>query len=170
LCEIGASGEPEPLHGGVDIFAYPRGFWSSIPPYLLGRGRWDSGLILEARRKAAPVVDITPSITALHPKHGYTRHPEDTEGLRREELAHNAAILGGAECIYSAVNSTHVLRNDTLKRFLPRHPLQLLRRLATASAIVPALRPLSPLVRWLGPRLRSIQPSTPDADLPWIMD
>ena len=159
----------EPLHGGVDLFAFPRGLWQgSLPPFLIGRGRWDSGIILAARRMRLPVVDITAAATSVHPIHGYKRPERVGDGaLRSEEMRYNTELLGGAECIFSSINATHELDKRGIRRFRPRHPVHMARRVMTASALYPALRPLAPIVRALAARARGLQPAVEAADRPW---
>jgi hypothetical protein len=158
----------EPSHGGVDIFAFPRGFWRTIPPYLVGRGRWDSGLILEARRMKAPVIDATSALTAVHPAHDYKRpEPTGDASLRTEEMRYNARLLGGPECIFSAVHATHVATRAGFMRNRAMRPAQLARRLATLPALHPIARPAVPAIRWLTAVVRRLQPDINPSERPW---
>ena len=146
-------GTLEPLSGGVDVFAFPRGFWrETLPPFAVGRGRWDSGLILAARRQREPVVELTSIATAIHPLHGYEHLFGQGDDLSsRQEMRHNAHLLGGgAECIYSAVNATHIATSDGIRRFWPTHPIQAARRILTAAGLYRWLMPLVPLARLAG--------------------
>jgi len=150
-------GSVEPVYGGGDLFAFPRGFWRTLPPYLMGRGRWDSGLILEARRLGACVIDVTSAVTAVHPLHAYPQPGKAGElSPRAEEMSHNAQLLGGPECVFSAVNSTHVATAGGFQRNRPRNPLHVARVLATLPALHPVLRPAVPLIRWLSPIARRL--------------
>lgn len=169
LHEIARSGQLEPIHGGVDLFAFPRGFWrDGLPPYLIGRSRWDSALILEARRRRAPVIDITPCATTVHPIHDYAAPDGKKSGLSADEIAHNQRLLGGIECAYSALNATHVLHTDGLRRNRPAGLAATARWLATLPALHPGLRPVVPLVRWLAPRMRGLQPASGAGETPWV--
>ena len=171
LDELSDGGTVEPLHGGIDLFAYPRGFWRELPPYLVGRGRWDSGLVLAARRQRDPVVDLTPRVAAVHPAHDHESSiaVNGAARLRGEEMQYNRRLLGGAECIFSSINATHVLTDEGLAPQRLRHPLHMARRFATLPALYPSLRPLTPFVRWLSPALRGWQPGRPKTETsPWI--
>lgn len=152
-----SSGSLEPVYGGGDLFAFRRGFWGTLPPFLMGRGRWDSGLILEARRMGAPVIDVTSAITAVHPIHGYRQpgRPRDVP-RRAEELDYNAKLLGGPESIFNALNATHIATRTGFRRNRPKHPLQLARLVATLPALYPLLRPMVPLIRWSAPIARRL--------------
>ncbi len=150
-----SSGSLEPVYGGADLFAFPRGLWRALPPFLMGRGRWDSGLILEARRAGPCVIDVTAAITAVHPIHGYQQPGRSgAVSLRAEEMRYNARLLGGPERILSALNATHVATRAGFRRNRTRHPLHLVRLLATLPAFHPVLRPAVPLIRWLTPIAR----------------
>jgi len=146
----------EPVFGGGDLFAFPRGLWRTLPPFLMGRGRWDSGLILEARRLGACVIDVTPAITAVHPIHSYQQPSGVGASLRAEEMRYNARLLGGPECVFNALNATHVATRAGFRRNRPKHPLHVARVLVTLPALHSILRPAIPLIRWLTPIARRL--------------
>jgi hypothetical protein len=58
-------------HTGIDYFVFPRGLWTGIPPFAIGRGAWDTWLIYEAKSHGTPVVDLTPMVTIVHQNHDY---------------------------------------------------------------------------------------------------
>ena len=163
-------GAREPVSGGGDVFAFPRGFWrNALPPFAVGRGRWDSGLILAARRQRDPVVDLTAIATAVHPTHGYEhlRSDDGADSSAGEEILQNATLLGGAECVFSAVNATHRATAEGIQRYWPRHPAHAARRIATASALYPWLAPLVPLARLAGRVARWRGRFRESGRLPW---
>lgn len=150
-------GIQEPLGGGVDVFAFPRGMWGPLPPFAIGRGRWDSALIYEARRLAIPVIDASPVVTCLHPNHHYSDQIRSTPaGYVGPDGVRNERLLGGAEFIFSSLNATHVLRQSGIHRNIDLHPRRVLRRLGTLPALYRPFRPLAPAVRFLAPWWRRI--------------
>lgn len=150
-------GIQEPLGGGVDVFAYPRGMWGPLPSFAIGRGRWDSALIYEARRLAIPVIDASPVVTCLHPNHHYSDQIRSTPaGYVGPDGERNERLLGGAEFIFSSLNATHILGPSGLRRNIDLHPRRVLRRLGTLPALYRPLRPLAPVVRFLAPWWRRI--------------
>jgi len=150
-------GIQEPLGGGVDVFAYPRGMWGPLPPFAIGRGRWDSAIIYEARRLAIPVIDASPLVTCLHPNHHYSDQIRSTPaGYVGPDGERNERLLGGAEFIFSSLNATHILEPAGIRRNIDLHPRRTLRRLATLPALYRPLRPLAPAVRFLAPWWRWI--------------
>jgi hypothetical protein len=148
----------EPVFGGMDVFVFPRGMWRNLPPYAVGRRRWDSALVYEARMLGVPVVDATDVVTCVHQNHGYAHHPNGTAGVfKGPEAVRNTELLGGDEYIFTALNATHVLTASGLRRRMDLNPLYVLRKLAVGPALYPVLRPLAPLVRSLAPVWRRIR-------------
>ncbi|MFQ5699085.1 MAG: hypothetical protein ACE5IL_12465 [Myxococcota bacterium] len=139
----------EPRFGGVDVFVFPRGTWNEgpLPPFAIGRGRWDSAILYEARRRGLPVIDATDVASNVHQSHDYSHHPHAAEGVfKGPEALRNEALLGGDAFIFSALDATHVLDARGLRRNIVWHPVLALRAWATLSALHPALRPPRPVV------------------------
>lgn len=149
-----ARGHLEAVYGGVDLFLHPRGLWApgELPPMAIGRGRWDSALLFLARRDGVPVVDATEVALNVHQNHDYSHDPGGVAGVfEGADGRTNAALLGGDEFVFSALNATHVLRPAGLEPLRVRNPVLLLRLLATAPALHGWAAPLRPLVRALAP-------------------
>jgi hypothetical protein len=147
----------EPVYGGMDLFVYRRGMWKDLPPFAIGRGRWDSALIFNARKRRIPVIDVTPVLVTVHQNHDYSHVPDGAVGaFKGPEGRRNESLLGGEEFIFTALNATHVLTESGLRRQVDWYPPHVLRRLATLPALHPSLRPLSPLVRLLSPTWRRL--------------
>ncbi len=56
---------------GIDFFCFPRGLYQEIPPFAIGRLKWDNWLVWWARTQGFPVVDITKAVRIAHQNHGY---------------------------------------------------------------------------------------------------
>lgn len=56
---------------GKDYFIFAKPFSVRMAALLVGRLGWDTWLVREAHRKRLPLMDATPTITALHIKHNY---------------------------------------------------------------------------------------------------
>ena len=155
-----AHGSLEPPYGGIDLFVYSRGLWGKLPPFAVGRTRWDSALVYQARRLGAPVIDATSSVTSVHQTHGYSHYPQNTAGVfKGPEALHNEKLLGGEQFIFTALNATHVMKKSGIHRNLIVFPPYLLRRAATLPAFYPSLRRLSPLVHYIAPWWRAVRKS-----------
>jgi len=149
-----ARGRLEAPYGGIDLFAFTRGLWRDLPPYALGRRRWDSGLVLRARELGAPVVDATDAVVTVHPDHPPYRPPGPATATA-EDARRNEGLLGGDARIFTALNATHRLGPLGLEKLRALRSGHVLRRLATLPALHPRARWLSPLVRALAPLWRA---------------
>jgi len=61
------------LHGdvGVDYFFFPKPFpIADMPPFLLGVWRWDNFVIVEALRQKVNLLDLSPTVLAVHLNNG----------------------------------------------------------------------------------------------------
>jgi hypothetical protein len=56
---------------GIDYFCFPRGMYTDVPPFALGRLKWDNWLVWRARTHGYPIVDVTEAVTVAHQNHGY---------------------------------------------------------------------------------------------------
>lgn len=128
---------------GMDYFAFPRGAYPDVPPFAVGRVRWDNWMIYSARRRGVPVVNATQDVQVVHQNHDYSHLAggemecvTGPEGLRNKELA-------GTQNYFCIADSTYLLKNGRLSRAL--EPIYLWRRLHT----LPVLYPIFTPVRWL---------------------
>lgn len=55
----------------LDYFFFSRGMFDDIPPFALGRARFDNWLVWKALREGAAVVDGTDVLRAVHQRHDY---------------------------------------------------------------------------------------------------
>jgi len=72
---------------GADYFAFPRGMYKEIPPYLIGRTAWDNWLIMHCVRQGIPVVDATHAVFLVHQDVGSSAQAEgraETPGWKDE--------------------------------------------------------------------------------------
>ena len=44
----------EGTSSAMDYFAFPRGVFDEVPPFVVGRARWDNWMIYSARQRASP--------------------------------------------------------------------------------------------------------------------
>ena len=55
----------------IDYIVFPRGMYTDIPSFALGRFFWDSWLIYHACKSRVPIVDATLSNRVVHQNHSY---------------------------------------------------------------------------------------------------
>jgi hypothetical protein len=88
----------------IDYFVFRRGSFLNMPPFAVGRPRWDNWLLYEAKRSGLPLVDITAIATVIHQPHNYTHHPSGQVGVwTGQEAKENAALLGVGRAGYTRV-------------------------------------------------------------------
>jgi UDPglucose 6-dehydrogenase len=77
----------------VDYFLFTRGLFGEIPPFAIGRRRWDRWLQYHARSGPGLYLDATEVVTAIHQNHDYGR--VGFLGHKRgPETARNIALAG----------------------------------------------------------------------------
>ena len=103
---------------GIDVFAYPKGFYPQVPDFALGRPWFDQWLIKAAREMKAPVVDASLVAPVLHQNHDYNHVPGGAEWVwKGKEAEHNLALYGEKPHGYTLLDVTHELLPDgTLRR------------------------------------------------------
>jgi len=76
---------------GKDWFAFKRPLRLEIPPLLIGRAGWDNWLLDTAVKVGIPVIDATPVVNTIHPRHDYSHLPGGVQ----------EAHINGAEAMYN---------------------------------------------------------------------
>ena len=101
----------------IDYFLFPKGLWEDIPPFSLGRTRWDNWFIYRARAKKVPVVDATLVATIVHQQHDYSHLPGGKIWFKKgPEAKRNWQLRGGVRGLFTVHDATHILTQEGLKR------------------------------------------------------
>lgn len=138
---------------GSDYFVFRRETDFGLPPFAVGRPGWDNWMIGRALALHLPLIDMTPSVLAVHQNHDY-RHVvggagpatwEGPEATRNRELA-----TGIDRYIHSPFNATHLLAPAGLRR--ARSLAHRRARLEAFITLAPAAAPLYRLIRAVRPR------------------
>jgi hypothetical protein len=127
----------------IDYLAFPRGTYTSIPDFAVGRVFWDTWMIYAARRRGVPVVNATRDVRAIHQNHDYSHLAGGKEQSVSGLEAQSNLELAGRWHALCLGDSTFVLRRGRLSRALG--PVYLWRRLYT----LPVFHPIFAPVRWL---------------------
>ena len=117
----------------IDYFAFPRGLYSSVPPFGIGRFWWDNWLVWKVRSMEAPVVDVSSQVLAIHQNHDYshtTYGPGKDTMMASEEAVLNCRLTcenpadfdEGLQWryVYTIDDATWKLTPDRIRRN-PRH-------------------------------------------------
>jgi len=106
----------------IDYFVFSRGFFSDLPPLVVGRVFWDNWMVWKALEIKKPVIDASPVVTAVHQNHDYHHHPQGKAGVwHGEEAAANYKLAGGWNHLRTIGDSKEVLRADGLRPNTARH-------------------------------------------------
>lgn len=82
--------------------------FGSIPPFAVGRNRYDNWLVLRALESGLPVIDLTPCLTVVHQNHA--RHiPALSDEEYLAEIRENHRLAGGYQHLATSYDATHVL-------------------------------------------------------------
>lgn len=105
----------------IDYFCFPRGMYSEIPPFAIGRATWDNWLLYYSRHQKALLVDLSPCVVAIHQNHDYAHVKNGMQGAYKgPEAMRNLELAGGEDHCFSLKDATHELTTDGLRRALDR--------------------------------------------------
>lgn len=105
---------------GSDYFVFPRNNdIGKIPPFAIGRPGWDNWLIYRARKLHIPVIDVTKVVTVIHQNHDYS-HVLNQDGGPWDgpEANRNRELMGGYECAFTLLESTHIMTRRVVRTAL----------------------------------------------------
>lgn len=97
----------------IDYFVFRGDFLEEMPPFVIGRPRWDNWVVFQARMEKVNVIDATPVVCAIHQKHDYSHIPEG-DGCTYEgpEAANNRLLMPHKVCSLNLAN--YVLHKNVL--------------------------------------------------------
>lgn len=125
----------------MDYFAFPRGVYTNVPPFVVGRARWDNWVIYSARRRGITVVDASNDVLAVHQNHDYSHLAGGVKDCFTSAEGQNNQELYGLQMCIGTIDATHMLKRGQLRRALEREHIS--RTLDTWSLFHPALGPLA---------------------------
>jgi hypothetical protein len=134
----------------IDYFAFSRGLYGTdVPPFAIGRTRWDNWLIWKALEQNKPVIDASPVVLAIHQNHDYSHHRQGTHGVwKGEESRTNLQLTGGWTHLRAIADATEALTHKGLKPNSYRHWLAF-RRLAISVSIFLRFEVWHPVWFWI---------------------
>lgn len=93
----------------LDFFLFSRDLFGDVPPFALGRARYDNWLVWRALHRGAMVVDATDVLGAIHQRHDYHHLPGGRREAYRGVDARRNEALAGAWC-YLHLHGIHDAR------------------------------------------------------------
>jgi hypothetical protein len=123
LRELGVrSGKVRPA-SWIDYFVFTRGLYGNdVPPFALGRTKWDDWLVWKILDSKKPVIDISNVVRVYHQNHDYSHHSGNEQGVwKGEEAQRNFALSGGLDHIRTIADATLMLRSDGIRPNRKRH-------------------------------------------------
>jgi hypothetical protein len=97
--------------GALDYFVFSRALYDELPPFAVGRVGFDNWLVWRAGSAGARVVDLTPSVHAVHQSHDYAHVEGGRESTRLAsgEGRRNIELAGAKSHLHTRYDATHVL-------------------------------------------------------------
>jgi hypothetical protein len=138
----GVQGDPVWL----DYFAFRPGTLGEIPPFAVGRPRWDTWLLAHARATGLLLVDASPSVVVIHQNHDYS-HVPNAVGQRWKGPEADANKRLSGKRLFSLSDATHHVLEGRVVR--DRRFETLTRRWERLPVLHPDLKHEPGAVRWL---------------------
>lgn len=88
----------------IDYFVFPKGIFTDIPSFAIGRAGWDNWMVYHAIKQGWTVIDITPSAIVIHQEHDYDHLPEGKPHYDLDESSQNVNLGGGFTKIYDLLD------------------------------------------------------------------
>lgn len=84
-----------------DYFGFPKGSYSEIPAFAIGRGNWDNWMVHHANSRRVPVIDATKQIKAIHQNHDYAHLKKGRleAYVNGDEAVENKRLAGGMHLV-----------------------------------------------------------------------
>jgi hypothetical protein len=121
----------------IDYFAFSRDlFGSDIPPLAVGRAGWDNWMLWKASESGNPVIDVSPSVIAIHQNHDCKHHLGNGGMYSGPEVERNVELAGGWAHLRTIADAKFVLGRDGLRRNYRSECRVVLRGLKRAGRLV----------------------------------
>lgn len=106
----------------IEYFLFTRGLWPDVPPFAVGRTRYDNWLMRQARKQSIPVIDASDSVLAIHQNHHYPKElscklsaEPNISRWSNPELKENERLLG-LTYLFTTKHATHILSSNGVRR------------------------------------------------------
>jgi GT2 family glycosyltransferase len=100
----------------IDLFVFSRGVCLDLPPFALGNDGWDNYLVMRARRRGIPVVDVTSTVMLVHQDHALGPFGSQEERRRSPESRRNFVWMGDSYALLGRTSdATHVVADGCVQ-------------------------------------------------------
>ncbi|HYT73896.1 MAG TPA: glycosyltransferase family 2 protein [Vicinamibacterales bacterium] len=100
----------------IDLFVFSRGVCRDLPPFALGNDAWDNHLVMRARRRGIPVVDVTEQVMLVHQNHSLGQYASQDARLRSPDSLRNFVWMGGSYALLGRTSdATHRVTDGRLQ-------------------------------------------------------
>jgi hypothetical protein len=103
-------------HGAIDYFAFPKGIWEDIPPFAIGRFRWDNWLLYDAISRKIPVVEMSEYVVPVHQNHNYSFHLNGGTVMGNAEVQRNLTLAKDESRLYTLLDVPFHLTTQGIRR------------------------------------------------------
>ncbi len=93
----------------VDWFAFARGQYVDLPPFVVGRPGYDHWIVWHTLTRGIPVIDASDAVTAVHQHHDYSHGGSHQDVWFGEDAATNRRLLGDRAHMRHIGHATHRL-------------------------------------------------------------
>ena len=96
----------------IDYFVFTAGLFDPVPPFVVGRARFDNWLVWRGRERGI-VVDASRAVVAVHQHHDYEHVPGGLDEAHfGVEAERNLELAGGKRHLYTIHDASHRLTAD----------------------------------------------------------
>ena len=100
-----------------DYFLFPRQLYQDVPAFAIGRGNWDSWMVVHAKAQGWPVIDATNILFAAHQNHDHNHvGNKRTAYMNGDEATFNRRLAGGTHYIRGSLATHRFHRERGLKK------------------------------------------------------
>lgn len=100
-----------------DYFIYNKDMFANMPPFAVGRGKWDAWIVGDCLSKSIPVIDATKVITCVHQNHNFDHIPgvnikRGLWGKKGPEYEYNIRLIPSGHPALGILKTTAQLTSD----------------------------------------------------------
>lgn len=103
-------GDKKAIHQGIVCFVFPKGLYTEIPAFAIGRPFFDNWLVWYANAQDVPTANLTELFRAIHSEHDYSHQPKGQKWvLEATEAERNFRSLVGWQQMHSVRDTRYRL-------------------------------------------------------------